>query len=483
MPPSYREIDRVLGSDPQFGAAEVIEARNIARYRLGLTLLSRHHPESAERFGWLAKADDAALRPYLYDPVLRNAFENDLVNLELQRTQPSALAEYLAYAGTDRGDGLGPCERLMEPHYRPWPGRGRAWVWTDVRPKQAAHPLAARLDELREGTLAEMRATRRVSPDAAMLEGLTRGAELLAELLPHAGAGVFPHISLIGLAQGETDDGQLYSLSGGDPLPSALLVAPEHLAKPWKTAEILFHEGLHLKQFEVLRTGSLVADPDRMTDIPWRVVPWDLRRVIAAFHVYAHMVLFFAAAEEAPAELRARFGEPPSDEDVGVPTPGSLAAAEGGYTTSKERAAFLGRQALLAHGDALTPAGRRFVQWMLDAIEPLAPGTRVDGPAAGPAAEPVAAAPVPEPDPRGYRKVEPVGVCPLPELGQLLAVAPASRRFHWLNEHAWLIYALCDGRGLEEIRASYREQLGEDGPLAAGIAGLVEAGLVEPVAG
>ncbi len=481
LSPLYTQIDGILGADPHFGAADAIEARNIARYRLGLTVLARRFPDAADRFERLGKADDAVLRPFLYDPVLRNAFEDDLLALENDRHDPSEFASYLAEVDLDAEDGLGPCERLMTPRRRPWPSRGVGWVWTEVGPGSAGLPLARRLEELKDGTFADMRGARRISPDEELLAGLSRGAELLAELLPHAGAGVFPHISLVGLARGESDDGELYSLSGGDPLPSALFIAPEHLRDPWMTAEILLHEGLHLKQFDVLRTGSLVADPGHEIEIPWRLTPWSLTRVLAALHVYAHMVLFFAAAGEAPAELRERFGEPPATEDVGVPTPGSRAAVEGGYTTSAERAAYLGQQALEVHGGALTPDGRRFVEWLMDAAVSLAPSVQADA-----AREPVpSSAPhVPQPDPRGYRKIEPVAVCPLPEQGQLLAFAPDTAKFHWLNQHAWLIYALCDGRELASIQEQYAQHAGSDpAGLASGLAGLVAAGLVEPVVG
>ncbi|KQV23797.1 HEXXH motif-containing putative peptide modification protein [Kitasatospora sp. Root107] len=478
--PSYPQIDRLLGTDPQFGDSEAIEARNIARYRLGLMVLARHFPEAAVRFARLAESEDSALRPFLYDPVLRNAFENDLVALENHRQAPSEFARQLTEADLDADDGLGPTERLMARRCRPWAGRGVGWVWTELRPEVAELPLAVRLEELKQGSFTDLRGARRVTPDEAQLAGLGRSAELLAALLPYAGAGVFPHVSLVGLAQGAADDGELHSFSGGDPLPSALFVAPEHLSDPWMTAEILLHEGLHLKQFDMLRTGSLVADPGHQVEIPWRLTPWSLTRVLAALHVYTHLVLFFAAAADAPAELRERFGAPPVTEAVGVPTPGSRAAVEGGYVTSAERAGHLGRQALEVHGEALTPAGRRFVRWLLDAVTPLAPSVRVTVP------EPVAVTPAALPvlDPRGYRKAEPVAVCALPEQHQLLAYAPESARFQWLNEHAWLIYALCDGGTPEEIGAAYARQGGvADARFALGIAGLAAAGLVVPVTG
>jgi hypothetical protein len=102
-----------------------------------------------------------------------------------------------------------------------------------------------------------------------MAAALRRGAGLLCELLPYSGAGVLPHVALVGFATDEQADGQLYSLSGGDPLPAAILMAPGRLDSPWTAAEILLHEGLHLKLFDVLRSGSLVADPELPVPIPW----------------------------------------------------------------------------------------------------------------------------------------------------------------------------------------------------------------------
>ena len=71
--------------------------------------------------------------------------------------------------------------------------------------------LAARLEELLSRALSKSGSGGRVRPDAGMLAGLSQGAELLAELLPNAGAGVLPHISLTGLVRDELVDGVLNS--------------------------------------------------------------------------------------------------------------------------------------------------------------------------------------------------------------------------------------------------------------------------------
>ncbi|WP_066944079.1 aKG-HExxH-type peptide beta-hydroxylase [Microtetraspora fusca] len=493
------QADLALASDPQFGASTVIEAKNIARYRLGLAVLAgRRVPDAAPLFKQLAEMDDAGLRPMMYDPVLRNAFEDDVAALENGVAEPGALAHYLALGLDVSADGQGPCERLTTPAVRLSPGQGIAWVWTELRPSSPAEQAVAdRLEELFAGSFADARDAGRVVPDEGMLAALHRGRALLADLLPNAAAGIFPHISLVGFARGEMADGPFNSLAGGDPLPSAVLMTPERLGDPWMTAEILLHEGLHLKLFDVLRTCSLVRDPDQLVPIPWRITSWTLTRVLFALHVYVHMVLFRAAATDASAELRGRYGEPPATEVVDAPTEGSEAAETGDFLTSLQRARYLGQQAAETHRERLTAEGRRFVDWLLAALDTLTPrpesaseptvaaGTEEPGDAADaallePARHPMADEPVPAVS--GYRKAEPVSVCPIPEHRQLLAFSPDPPRFRWLNEHAWFIYALCDGGDIDSIRSRYRATTGDvtDERLETGLAALVSAGLIVP---
>ncbi|MFF3019374.1 aKG-HExxH-type peptide beta-hydroxylase [Streptomyces sp. NPDC057939] len=483
MPRNLTEIDRILGTDPRFGSADTIDARNTARFRVGLRILAGRHPRHATEFGRVGRLPTAGLRRLLCDPVLHNAFERDLAVALSRPSEPSTLALMLRQAGSAK-DALGPCEGLMESHHQPWPALGPAWVWTSTLPEEA-HPLLTALGRRRDDVFEEMGVTRRVEPDGEALAALSRGAELLAELLPHTGAGALRHVALVGFAEGEDEDGSVHSFACGDRLPSALFLSPHALTDPWKAAELLFHESLHLKMFDIMRTGALVSDIGRMTGIPpWRVVDWNLRRVYSSLHVYAHMVLFFAAAAAAPAELRRRYGEPPARESVGACTPGSVAAAEGTYATSEERTRYLACQALHAHGDALTSDGRAMVVRLLDAVAPLVPGLPPTDRSPEHATERVTASapdPAAVPHPGGYHQRRPITVLPLQDQGTLLAVAPGSSRMVWLNAHAWFVFSLCDGRDLRALEAAYlRKAPGGLSGLGGALEALLSAGLIAP---
>ncbi|WP_214415970.1 aKG-HExxH-type peptide beta-hydroxylase [Sphaerisporangium fuscum] len=487
-------IDLVLGSDPQFGSAEAIEARNLARFRLGLTALGHRNPGAAAALERLGGWSDDEIRPWMYDPVLRTAFEEDLASLE-EGADATRLVSCLERLGDLVPDGTGPCERTMSPRVRPWPERGVGWVWTAASSTGAGlghDVLTGRLEELFSRAISAEGITNgsRGVPGADMPARLRKGADLLAELLPHAGAGVLPHISLVGFLHEETVEGPVQSISGGDPFASSMFMAPERLADPWLTAESLLHEGLHLKLFDVIRTGSLADDLYQTVPIPWRVNSWTLTRVLFALHVYVHLVLFRAAAANASPEVRARYGEPPASEVLDAATPGSASAAAGTHVTGLERAAYLGRQAGEVYRAQLTPDGRRFVDWLLAALDSLTPGHHLAPPTRIPTESPgdiAAGSAAGEALPLvlndlGYRKAEPVMVCPVPEQGRLAVVVPEPPRIRWLNDHAWLIYALCDGDDLPSMRKRYRELSGQDTdtPLATGLTGLLSTGLIVP---
>lgn len=312
------QADTMLCADRQFGDSAAIGERNLARFRLGLTMLARHDGEAADVLRTTAAAADERLRPLLYDPVLRNCFEVDLARLESGRLGHSSFGAYVSgYVPTPAADApssmssMGPCEALIRPHRSAWPGLGDAWVLTEPTPHGSSQEkLAGRLMELYRGALGDSRAAAPVDPADNVRAVLREGAELLATLLPAAGAGVLGHVTMVGFTQRESEEGPLQSMSGGDPLPSTVLLAPERCTSPWLAAESLLHEGAHLKLFDALRTGSVVKNATERVPIPWRIGSWTVIRVFVALHFYVHLLVFRAAAASAGEAVRERFGPP-----------------------------------------------------------------------------------------------------------------------------------------------------------------------------
>ncbi|WP_236246714.1 MULTISPECIES: PqqD family protein [unclassified Streptomyces] len=473
----------MLVADSRFGDSRAIEARNLGRFSLGLRLLAEADAPHTQVLLGISELAPGRMLPLLGDPVLRNAFEADLATLEHAIARPFVLGELLAQVVDEPGD-LGPCARMATPLVRPWPETGPAWVWTElIQEPGLPGDLAVRLRRLYDAGVEAESFSAPVVPSAEMCRQLERGADLLTRLLPQVGPSALRHVQLVGLTRATSADGPLNSMSGGDPLPATILMSPERLSDPWKAAETLLHEGLHLKFFDILRTCSLITNVDQEVRIPWRVAPWALKRVMAALHVYVHMPLFQVAARQAGPDIRAVFGDPSEGDDVDEVTPGTEAALNGTYATPLDRAFFLAGQVADLSDSHLTPDGRRFAGWLLDAL------TALRGGADGDRSRRPGVPPTPAPRPVFHRtlvlrRTDNTLAQPLPDYGQLLLANTDTAAFHWLNARSWLIYSLCDGRrDVGEVTSVYAQRTGVDAGtapahVAAGMAELGAAGLL-----
>ena len=259
-------------------------------------------------------------------------------------------------------------------------------------------------------------------------------------MLPDLAPQVIRHVTAVGLVTASGQDGVLLSAAGGAPLPGLVMIRPGQLERPWDAAGRILHEALHLKLFDICVSNSLIANPDSGAAVPWRP-RWDLRRVLAAFHVYAHLTVFQAAARTRGSELAGKFGDPPDN-------PGVSPSPYPDYQRPEQRLRYLAEQLTGPLADDLTFAGRRFVAWQLDAIAPLAgwhfspasqPATRETYPAAG------------------YERAPGIvaRLDPSTRSGQVFN--PGSGLLHVVNLAGWVAFNLCDGRDLAALHRSYAE--------------------------
>ncbi|MEV7343704.1 HEXXH motif-containing putative peptide modification protein [Streptomyces sp. NPDC093544] len=456
------QADTLLCADRQFGDSAAIGERNLARFRLGLTMLARHDGEASHLLRTTAAATEERLRPLLYDPVLRNCFEVDLARLESGPLTHSSFAAHVSGYADAPPSSMAPSETLTSPHRLAWPGLGDTWVLTEPAPHGSSQEmLAGRLMELYRGAIGAGKEATPVDPTDGVRAVLREGAELLATLLPAAGAGVLGHVTMVGFARRESEEGPLQSMSGGDPLPSTVLLAPERCTSPWLTAESLLHEGAHLKLFDALRTGSVVRNATERVPIPWRIGSWTVIRVFVALHFYVHLLVFRAAASAAGEAVQERFGPPPAAEDLDEPSPGTPAARSGQYRTSAERARYLAECVLALPEQALTENGHRFARWLLTAlrlVDENAP--RPHAPAATTTRWAEQGQPPEVPPAGALQRIAPVDACALPGLGQLVVSPARSARMHWLNARSWTVYSLCDGRDLGAVHTAFAEAAG-----------------------
>lgn len=358
-----RAAEHAFVEHPDFGDSARIRRRALVRYQFGLELFAERLPGLREAAAALS-GDGAPLAEAIFrEPVVRMLMEEAFDRLEADTLRSpdeleSLLPRLLADAGARSHDvTVGP--------------RSDIWVWSA---EPSPDPLVRRLQE-RSTELSERGAAglNRVTPDRKMLDRVDGALDLLSALLPEVGPSAIDHISSVCVVGAQAESGTLLSASGGDELPSTIFIAPEQLGNLWDAAGHVLHEGLHLKLFDVVRTGALVSvGEDVQVEIPWRHIRWTIPRVVFSFHVYVHMVLFKAAADRLGGHLRERFGEPRGDQVRRGHAMSVVKPLEGGpFASGQARAEFLGSQLEGEWSQYLTEDGRQFTRWLLDLMSTL----------------------------------------------------------------------------------------------------------------
>jgi hypothetical protein len=156
---------------------------------------------------------------------------------------------------------------------------------------------------------------------------LRQGIALLRELFPLLTPSILRHIDVIALVSTEPAHGEA-GPPGGNPLstdpliscssdtsPGVVFVNPSVLTNPWSIAEIILHEGLHSKLYDVMATHNLLRPNYTKEEAAnlhplWHISSesWDVQRSLFAMHVYAHLALFFQRVAKNFDALAPRFG-------------------------------------------------------------------------------------------------------------------------------------------------------------------------------
>ena len=159
--------------------------------------------------------------------------------------------------------------------------------------------------------------------------------------------------------------------SGGDLLPSTIFIAPDNLANPWDTSNHMFHEGLHLKLFDVGRVFAFTRPAAPRLVIPWRRETWTIVRIVYSLHVYAHLLVYNAALKEIGPSLHGTFGDPASYPVTVHPLSGIDHDEESPYGNALSRARYFVKQLRGEWSIYLTPDGQRFVNWLYAIAQPF----------------------------------------------------------------------------------------------------------------
>lgn len=356
-------IEQAFAQHPTFGDSTYILGQLRACLERRLEKIAPRLPAAGALLETLADAGGDSLDHVIGDTVVRCAILHAHARLETDAQRGllledceqvfAATVRHLQEGkrGTPLGDGS-----LRHLGQEPYHG----WLWSEEHPNDVFGRSYRYLLKDRYQALP-------CTPTDEEVAKLETGARLLAELLPTLMPSALQHahvISLVPSAGGWTGiaSASQFRLGG-------TIFLGRFLQSPWWVAEHLLHEALHQKLYD-FRQGHLLLEMDAgRGDAPkvasiWNsprlndANRWDVHRVYAAFHVYAHLALFGAVAEQRASELEETYGP---------------IRAMTSSRNALERAHYLGEQLREQCWDHLGLAGQRLADWLVSVLNVLDP--------------------------------------------------------------------------------------------------------------
>jgi hypothetical protein len=376
----FKEVERILVDHRAFGDADYIHSQGDLRYERRLDELSVHLPVAGAVRDALGEVDATVPHRVLGDTVVRYSINSALrqfagvprhsIPLDDCEEVLRATVNWLEVGGSSPGCrpfGAGRAVSLGGAPYngRVWFGERDGDVFTRVFRQVVKERLAHKCQPGAELAAAN-------DKDLALL---AKGTSLLNELAPDLARSALSHVDMIAFFPLVPWNGAASMSQFG--LSGTVFLSQDLLQSPWWTAEHLLHEALHQKLYD-FRHGHSLLSPDFAREeaprvcSPWNVPGadklncWDTHRAVAAFHVYVHLALLSAIAEERAPEFE--------------PTHGPLRVRPGMTSSHKamERAHYLGEQLKISCHGELGLAGKQLIDWLievLDALDPAPPPT------------------------------------------------------------------------------------------------------------
>lgn len=388
--PANDSVERAWAHNAPFGDWRYIRQRVTESVSRRLDLSRRLFPQAAPALERIRALDDATAARVLEHPFLRSTVFAATQHLKhpwkvLTHEQVEQYLEQLGIllAGDWKGRKASSLSLLMEEDYED-AARHTLWQWTGEQGDRTLTGITPTVFLKNSPNYVFHHPTEEES------RSLRQGIALLRELCPLLTPSILRHIDVIALVSTEPARGEA-GPPGGNPLssdpfiscssdtsPGVVFVNPSVLTNPWYIAEIILHEGLHSKLYDVMATHNLLR-PNYTKEEAAKLHPlwhissesWDVQRSLFAMHVYAHLALFFQRVDRNFDALAPRFG------------PLHVIDARLSMRRSLDRAHFLGMKLAEAGTQDLGPAGHLLLAQLQEMLLVLdgasGEGASVDG--------------------------------------------------------------------------------------------------------
>ncbi len=365
-------FEAMLTQHRAFGDSKYIHEQFQVCYQRRLKKIAAYVPIASHLLEAVCQVPPDTRYRVLGDPVVRRAIQDALQQLDMGAHYGLPVEECEAvFQATlhhlESGKQSGPLECGVAQVHRLGPEPYHGWVWSEQHSDDVfGRCFRAFVQENYHGYLC--------TPSEDELTVLTKGTQLLGDLLPVLSASALSHTHVIAVfpAAGWKRMGSSSQFRIG----GVIFLNREALDNPWWVAEHLLHESLHQKLYDFRHGHSLLAqDSFSPPSLPretrkvcslWNIPDvnsstyWDTHRVVAAFHVYVHLALLGILAEQRAAELESAYG-----------LHGSLAMTDS--RSALDRAQYLGEKLKEVCWQELGLAGQRFIEWLLLVLEGVDP--------------------------------------------------------------------------------------------------------------
>ena len=366
------EAEYALANCRPFGDPAYIWQRLCRHYLRRLEMLEDYSNYAQAVVSELTCASEDQRRSVLGDPAVRASIDGFLRHVahgrERVHIDELEFSLSLAAANLTSHTAVPP---LAEGAREVFTLQGLSWPWIWSEDRVESDPLG---EFFRRTFRHYLPGLSLMTPDPRMREMLLMGRKLLYDLVPELARSALAHVHLIAVVDPKSKG---FTSLTHPRISGTVVFSPLVLTTPWKAAEYLLHEAMHVKFTDLERTHSLLHEDysefssPRIRPIWNRVQPegasdWPINRALTVCHVYTCLALFHSVLITRSDSIdNGRYGLPRVD-------------VKRKARQSFDRAHYM-RQQLAIHKESLGPGGCLLVRWLDAVLRSLDPSPPPEG--------------------------------------------------------------------------------------------------------